>query len=777
MISMTEHRIVRGTLALLVAGALCGTASAQEVGKASAVNPAATANMRTITIGSSIVHKERIQTQSGGSVQLLFLDKTSMTIGPNSDLTIDEYVYDPTGNAGKITATLGKGALRFVGGQISHNGDAQIKTANAVIGIRGGTAFISPEHVYAAYGVATVNSGGTSVPLGTGEFTGTEGGANPPTPPGPPPAGFVAALIQNFQSSGKQTGGTAPGSVSQARVAAAEARATGSSKGTVAAVAHVNANGTVHVRTSMRTAPRLSSTSHQNSIVTSVIQSLHASSQSAAVVRRKFGAMPYALTMTNCCSPTARNSPVPYLPQGFATGNNYYISPLLGYRTASVGVPNRAPFFQVGIGITGVGAAQSSWFMVATGALLDDRNGRFVLSGGFGATRRGAANLGVGRASASISSVQGSVAVDGFSSPTAANVTEAYYIPESRKYVAQPATFFLGNGTASQTYGFMQNANRSPNPAGLGDNRPTVVLSGWAAGLMRTSNITTGEFLAPSFAVGGPAAINLDPNLNKMQANFSIANRTPTVNDTFSFGNYQIGTVNPSLRSRGIYVDYNNFAARDAVTVTNTSTGATNPISTVNNQQLTGHVAFLANVPKPVAQQISSGLGGGINFCQCDYTRWGFWSNDNYRTNANGNVIADRGNLMSWVAGRLPSMNEVPINGTATYDGHVIASIKNGANEYVAAGNFTNSVNFGTRTVAVTVTGLDNTNYAGTGAISSSDPRNFTGSLFGSIGSRNMALNGQFFRGVSGPVAEMGGGVQISGTTYIGGGIFAAKAR
>src|SRR5260370_3013416 len=230
MISMTEHRIIRGTLALLV---LCGTAAAQEGGKGAAVNPAATGNLRTITIGSSIAHKARIQTATGGSVQLLFLDKTSMTIGPNSDLTIDEYVYDPTGNTGKIAATLGKGALRFVGGQISHNGEAEIRTANAVIGIRGGTAFITPEHVYTGYGVATVNSRGTSVALQTGEFTGTAGGANSPTPPGQPPPGFVAALIRNFQSSGKQTGVIAPRAASPARVAAAEARATGTPTRTV----------------------------------------------------------------------------------------------------------------------------------------------------------------------------------------------------------------------------------------------------------------------------------------------------------------------------------------------------------------------------------------------------------------------------------------------------------------------------------------------------------------------------------------------------------------
>ena len=49
-------------------------------------------------------------TTAAGSVQILFVDKTSMTIGPNSDLTIDEYVYDPNAGSGKLAATLGKEA-------------------------------------------------------------------------------------------------------------------------------------------------------------------------------------------------------------------------------------------------------------------------------------------------------------------------------------------------------------------------------------------------------------------------------------------------------------------------------------------------------------------------------------------------------------------------------------------------------------------------------------------------------------------------------------------
>jgi hypothetical protein len=210
------------------------TAQAQQVGTASAVNPAATANLKTITLGQSITHKERIQTKASGSVQLLFLDKTSMTIGPNSDLTIDEYVYDPNANTGKLAATLGKGALRFVGGQISHNGDAQIKTASALIGIRGGVMMTDGKGgIYSGYGTSTVTSGGQSVTLHAGEFTQTQSGG-PPSSPNFPPPGFVQRTIAMFQSAAGQTGGARAGTASARNVAAAEQKATGTPGGSVA---------------------------------------------------------------------------------------------------------------------------------------------------------------------------------------------------------------------------------------------------------------------------------------------------------------------------------------------------------------------------------------------------------------------------------------------------------------------------------------------------------------------------------------------------------------
>jgi hypothetical protein len=392
-------------LALLV-GLPAMPALAQEVGRASAVNPAATANLRTIIIGASIAHKERIQTQAGGSVQLLFLDKTSMTIGPNSDLTIDEYVYDPIASTGKLAATLGKGALRFVGGQISHSGDAEIKTATAVIGIRGGVALIGPEHVYAGYGTSTVISGGSTVILGAGEFTQTLGGGAPPTSPAPPPTGFVAAQIQVFQSASGQTGG-AGGSATPAAVLRAETRATGSPNATVAQVAPVGANGTVQVA-SPTSAARIGATSQQTAIASAVTQSTQTSSQItvATIASQKttppvvttppivttplktFAASAFAMTSTNCCDVANPTSSSPFLPAAFASSGNSSVSSLLGYRPASTGSAAPASFLQYGINITGLGANQSSWLATAVG-VINERDGALAISGNFHASRQG----------------------------------------------------------------------------------------------------------------------------------------------------------------------------------------------------------------------------------------------------------------------------------------------------------------------------------------------------------------------------------------------------
>jgi FecR protein len=141
---------IRASLAVLAAGTALSpfSAAAQEVGAAAAVNPQSQGTppggeTRVLQIGARVVHNEQIQTTGTGTVQILFIDKTTLNVGPNSRLVIDRFVYDPATGTGQMVTTLTKGALRFVGGELSHQGAATLRTPVATIGIRGGIATIA----------------------------------------------------------------------------------------------------------------------------------------------------------------------------------------------------------------------------------------------------------------------------------------------------------------------------------------------------------------------------------------------------------------------------------------------------------------------------------------------------------------------------------------------------------------------------------------------------------------------------------------------------------
>ena len=127
---------------LLSTSATVTSADAQSYGKVGAVNQEATGtppggNVRTLTVGANIVVKERVRTSASGSTQIQFPDQSVINLGANCDLVIDQFVYDPQAKSGTMVATATKGVLRYIGGQISHNAGATIRTPSGVIGIRG----------------------------------------------------------------------------------------------------------------------------------------------------------------------------------------------------------------------------------------------------------------------------------------------------------------------------------------------------------------------------------------------------------------------------------------------------------------------------------------------------------------------------------------------------------------------------------------------------------------------------------------------------------------
>ncbi|MGD0293873.1 MAG: FecR family protein [Terracidiphilus sp.] len=92
-----------------------------------------------ITSGMTVSLYDNIITGPNGHMQIQLLDETVFTIGPESDMVLDEFVYDPNTSAGVVTARITKGIFRFVTGKVARKDPAHMKVNLPVgtIGVRG----------------------------------------------------------------------------------------------------------------------------------------------------------------------------------------------------------------------------------------------------------------------------------------------------------------------------------------------------------------------------------------------------------------------------------------------------------------------------------------------------------------------------------------------------------------------------------------------------------------------------------------------------------------
>ena len=142
-----------GPRAVLAAGLLCAllapaaAGAATRIGVTSAVNPDASRqppglDTRVLRVGIDNFADERITTGGAGQVQLLFLDGSSLSIGPNAEVAIDRFAYDEHSRLGELKLVATSGVLRFVGGSISKTSTVDITTPAGTVGIRGGIVLV-----------------------------------------------------------------------------------------------------------------------------------------------------------------------------------------------------------------------------------------------------------------------------------------------------------------------------------------------------------------------------------------------------------------------------------------------------------------------------------------------------------------------------------------------------------------------------------------------------------------------------------------------------------
>lgn len=150
MKSATVCLVTLSSLALGVAALTLPAAADPRVGVTSATTggptgkPPAQAE-RVLHVGVDVQANEIVTTGANDRAHLLFLDGSSLTVGPQARLTIDRFVYDPNSKTGALAITANQGVFRFVGGKISKTAPVTINTPSATLAIRGGIMIVSAD--------------------------------------------------------------------------------------------------------------------------------------------------------------------------------------------------------------------------------------------------------------------------------------------------------------------------------------------------------------------------------------------------------------------------------------------------------------------------------------------------------------------------------------------------------------------------------------------------------------------------------------------------------
>ncbi|MCX5794905.1 MAG: FecR domain-containing protein [Elusimicrobia bacterium] len=215
------------------ASAQVPAAGLTRIGAAAAVKGAVMAQApgaavgRVLSSGKPVFLNDHVTTDAAGRLQVLLLDETVFTIGPNSDMVLDEFVYDPATSSGKVTARVTKGVFRFVTGKVARKDPASMKVTLPVgtIGIRGTIAGgqASPDGSTVilfgpgAQNNANENPGSVAVGNAGGDVVITQPGFGTTVLPGLPPASVtdmsgqaqqILGALGEAPQQGQSSGGT-----------------------------------------------------------------------------------------------------------------------------------------------------------------------------------------------------------------------------------------------------------------------------------------------------------------------------------------------------------------------------------------------------------------------------------------------------------------------------------------------------------------------------------------------------------------------------------------
>lgn len=193
-----------------------------EIGEAEAVvrvvrGRPVNADERRLAAQDPVFHDELILTEADSASKLRFADDTSLTVGPNSRVVLDDFVYDTRGDGASMVIDTSRGIARFVSGNMRKSAYT-IRTPTATLGIRGTslTVIVADDgstDVIVESGEAIVQGvqgAPQVVPAGMASHAPPNGPATPPAPPAVDREAEIAAMDAILLVAGGAPKATAP---------------------------------------------------------------------------------------------------------------------------------------------------------------------------------------------------------------------------------------------------------------------------------------------------------------------------------------------------------------------------------------------------------------------------------------------------------------------------------------------------------------------------------------------------------------------------------------
>lgn len=96
-------------------------------------------NSQKAEVGSAILVGQTLKTGKDGAMGITFKDDTVISIGADTSVAVDEFLYSPSKDQLKLSTNILKGTLQYISGVIAKLKPEAVsfKTPSGIIGVRG----------------------------------------------------------------------------------------------------------------------------------------------------------------------------------------------------------------------------------------------------------------------------------------------------------------------------------------------------------------------------------------------------------------------------------------------------------------------------------------------------------------------------------------------------------------------------------------------------------------------------------------------------------------